>query len=73
MWNTTWWFKTTKCRFDRAVERIDGELYVILCQKAPEGHWTGKDMEYMDSIEYDPNKLYIKEKTPEEIGEMELT
>lgn len=55
----------------RAVERIGGELYVTLCQKAPPGHWTGQDMEYIDSTEYDANKLYIREKTPEEIKEGE--
>lgn len=53
----------------RAVERIDGELHVTLCQKAPQGHWTGKD-EYIDSTDYDPNNLYIREKTPEEIQEV---
>jgi hypothetical protein len=56
----------------RAVERIDGELYVTLCQKTPPGHWTGKDMPYIDASEYDPNKLYIREKTPEEIEEDQL-
>lgn len=55
----------------RTVERINGELYVTLCQKAPAGHWTGKDMEYVDSTEYDPGKLYIRIKTPEEIKEGE--
>lgn len=55
----------------RAVERIDGELYVTLCQQAPPGHWTGRDMEYIDASEYDSNKLYIREKTPEEIAEGE--
>lgn len=50
----------------RAVERIDGELYVTLCQKAPQGHWTGTD-HYIDSKEYDSTKLYIREKSPEEI------
>lgn len=50
----------------REVERIDGELYVMLCQKAPRGHWTGID-EYIDSKDYDSQKLYIREKLPEEI------
>lgn len=50
----------------REVERIDGELYVTLCQKTPQGHWTGID-EYINSKDYDPNKLYIRGKTPEEI------
>ena len=53
----------------RAVERIDGELYVILCQQAPPGHWTGRDMEYIDVADYNPNQLYIREKTPEEMAE----
>lgn len=52
----------------RDVKRIDGELYVTLCQKAPPGHWTGRDMEYIDTSEYDSNKLYIREKTPEEMA-----
>lgn len=55
----------------RAVERIDGELYITLCQKAPQGHWTGKDLAYIDAKDYNPNKLYIREKTPEEIKEGE--
>ncbi|HZW97479.1 MAG TPA: hypothetical protein VFF56_01360 [Bacillota bacterium] len=53
----------------RAVERVDGELYVTLCQKAPPGHWTGVD-EYMDSNDYDPNTLYIREKAPKEMQEV---
>jgi len=44
----------------RDIERVDGELYVTLCQKAPTGHWRGID-EYIDSEDYDPNTLYIKE------------
>lgn len=52
----------------REVKRIDGELYVTLCQEAPQGHWTGIN-EYIDSTDYDPNALYIREKTPEEIQE----
>ena len=53
----------------RAVERIDVELYVTLCQKTPKGHWTGKD-EWIDSTEYDPTKLYIRERTPEEVKQL---
>lgn len=53
----------------REVKRIDGELYVTLCQKAPKGHWTGKD-EYIDSNNYNTNTLYIREKTPEEMQEV---
>ena len=53
----------------RAVERIDGELHVTLCQRAPAGHWTGIG-DYIDSNEYDPNTLYIRKKTPEEIQEV---
>ncbi len=53
----------------RAVERINGELYVTLCQKAPPGHWTGKDMEYIDSKDYDPSNLYIRPKAEDEIKE----
>ena len=55
----------------RAVERIDGELYVTLCQRAPPGHWTGQDMEYIDSTDYQTNKLYIRQRTPEEMLEVE--
>lgn len=49
----------------RAVERIDGELYVTLCQKAPVGHWRGID-EYIDSKDYNPNQLYIKQISAEQ-------
>jgi hypothetical protein len=44
----------------REIERINGELYVTLCQKAPIGHWCGND-EYIDSSEYNPSCVYIKE------------
>lgn len=54
----------------REVERIDGELYVTLCQQAPRGHWTGTD-KYIDSKHYDPNVLYIREKSEAEIKEGE--
>lgn len=48
----------------RDVKRMDGELYVTLCQKAPKGHWRGKD-KHIDANEYDPNTLYIEEVTNE--------
>lgn len=48
-----------------------GELYVTLCQKTPKGHWTGKDMEYIDVAKYTPDKLYIREKTLEEMAEVD--
>lgn len=54
----------------RAVERIGGELYVTLCQKAPAGHWRGID-EWIDSNDYNPQKLYIRQATEEEIKEAE--
>ena len=44
----------------RNIYRVDGELYVTLCQKAPKGHWRGID-KWIDSSDYDPNTLYIKE------------
>jgi hypothetical protein len=44
----------------REIERINGELYVTLCQKAPIGHWREND-EYIDSSEYNPSCVYIKE------------
>lgn len=53
----------------RSVERIKGELYVTLCQKAPKGHWTGIN-EYIDSNNYNPKTLYIRPKTPEETQEV---
>lgn len=46
----------------RAVKRIDGELYVTLCQQAPQGHWRGID-EWIDSSEYDPDAMYIQQIT----------
>ena len=49
----------------RDIDRVDGELYVTLCQKAPKGHWRGID-EYIDSNDYNPNELYIKEISEEE-------
>lgn len=50
----------------RDAERINGELYVTLCQKAPSGHWRGID-EWIDAEDYSPDKLYIKEITVEEM------
>lgn len=41
----------------RDIDRIDGELYVTLCQKAPKGNWRGVD-EWIDSSNYDPSTLY---------------
>ena len=55
----------------RAVERIEGELYITLCQKSPVGHWTGDGIGYIDATEYDPEKSYIRERTPEEMAEVE--
>lgn len=54
----------------REVERIDGELYVTLCQEAPAGHWRGTD-EWINSTEYNPNKMYIREATEIEVEESE--
>lgn len=51
--------------FIRGVNRIEGELYVTLCQRAPEGHWRGTG-EWIDSGEYNPNALYIRQVTQEE-------
>ena len=50
----------------RDIKRIDGELYVTLCQKALEGHWRGID-EWIDSKDYNPSELYIKEISEEEL------
>ena len=50
----------------RDIKRIDGELYVTLCQKALEGHWRGRD-EWIDSRDYNPNKLYIRKISEEEL------
>lgn len=50
----------------RDVDRVDGELYVTLCQKAPKGHWRGID-KYIDSEDYNPNELYIREISEEEL------
>lgn len=44
----------------RDIERIEGELYITLCQKAPKGNWRGID-EWIDSNDYDSNTLYIEE------------
>ncbi len=52
----------------REIERIDGELYVTLCQRCQMGHWRGID-EYIDSKDYNPSSLYIKEVSPN--GEIE--
>ena len=52
----------------RDVQRIDGELYVTLCQKAREGHWRGID-EYIDSNDYNPDTLYIREISEDELLE----
>ena len=50
----------------RDVKRINGELYVTLCQKAPPGHWRDID-EWIDVEDYSPDELYIKEITVEEM------
>ncbi len=50
----------------RDIKRIDGELYVTLCQQAPPGHWRGTD-EWIDSSDYNPNKLYIRKISEEEL------
>lgn len=50
----------------RDIKRIDEELYVILCQLAPEGHWRGLD-EWIDSNDYNPDNLYIREISEEEL------
>ena len=54
----------------RDVKNVDGEIYATLCQKAPKGHWTGEGIDYIDSKDYDPEKLYIRERTPDEISEI---
>ena len=44
----------------------DGELHVTLCQKIPDpqtGNWVESD--WIDSNDYDPNELYIKEVSDE--------
>lgn len=50
----------------RTIERIDGELHVTLCQKAGEGHWRGV-YDWIDSDDYNPNKLYIRELSEDEL------
>ena len=50
----------------RDVKRINEELYVTLCQKAPPGHWRDID-EWIDVEDYSPDELYIKEITVEEM------
>lgn len=40
----------------REAERVDGELYVTLCQRVGPGNWTESD--WIDAIEYDPDKVY---------------
>ncbi|WP_125563363.1 hypothetical protein [Salibacterium salarium] len=42
----------------------DGELYVTLCQKAGTGHWTGRNMGWMNADDYESDKTYI-----EKVGE----
>ena len=44
----------------RNIERKDEELYVSVCkQHPPGGHWLESD--WIDSDDYDPNEVYIKE------------
>ena len=52
--------------FIRDAKRVDGKLYVTLCQKALRGHWRGID-EYIDSKDYNPDTLYIREISEEEL------
>lgn len=40
-------------------KRIDGELYLTLCQKAVKGHWAESD--WIDSSSYIANTTYIVE------------
>lgn len=42
-----------------AERKIDGTLYLTLCQKSDDGHWRESD--WMDSSEYQKGKTYIKE------------
>lgn len=50
----------------RKVKRNEyGELELTLCQKSPKGDWRGKE-EWIDSEEYNKDKLYIENITPEE-------
>lgn len=42
-----------------SVKRIDGELYVTLCQKAGAGHWVESD--WLNAEEYNPQTKYILE------------
>lgn len=44
----------------RNARRVDGTLYVTLCQKSPKGDWRDAG-EWINADEYDPNKMYIKE------------